>query len=416
MENQTMANARFTKRMGQAAYIMTNNFERDVMKQIISILLGVLFVFLISGVATAQESPAGVINGEVINGTEGSGIEAGEQASMLIYKDGVLVETETTETDDEGKFQFIGVSTEPGYEYMMHINYAGVNYYAGEWAVFGEGETSKSASVNVCEPTTNDETIKVVHAHVIIFLSEDGLEISESFLFSNYGDRTYVGHEGHSTQEGTGILIFTFPVEAEVSMDFFDDFILLDNSTFADPLPFPPGERQLDYSYRLSVSNPRNFAIPLQINYPMDTLRVMVQDSDVEIAGDQLVEIEKISTQTGEQFIQLIAENLSEGTVLNISISPSPGKFDWVSLILWVIAGLLILAIIVLLIKRGKRRAVVRITGDVNVGAQESEQRLLHAIAQLDDEFEQGAIDEDLYQQARAEKKAQLLELKRRQQ
>ncbi len=394
--------------------MIAGGFERVVMKQIAGILLVVFLVFLVPQIATAQETPAGTISGEIISGTEGSVVGAGEQVSMLIYQDGVLVETRSSETDSEGKFRFADVSTDIIYGYMFHIYYSGVDYYAGEWIAFGDGESDKSVSINVCESITSDEAIRVVHAHTIISFYEDSLEISESFLFSNDGDRTYVGHEGHSTSEGTGILIFTFPVEAQVSADFFESFILLDDVTFADSLPFPPGERQIDYSYVLPVSNPKDCIIPLYINYPTDTLRVMVQGSDVEVASDQLVEIEPISAQTGEQFIQLMAENVADGSVINISISPSPGKFDWVALILWILAGLLVVAVILFLIRMGKGRTTVRVVSDGNEGAQSDEQQLLYEIAQLDDDFEQGAIDEASYRQKRSERKSQLLELKRR--
>jgi len=352
------------------------------MKQIIGNLLIVLFVFLAPQIATAQESPGGVINGEVVNGTEGRGIEAGKQVSMLIYQDGDLVETKTTETDNEGKFQFAAVSTKPGYEYMMHINYAGVNYYAGEWTVFGDGETIESAVVNVCEPTTSDEFIKITHAHRIIVFEEGRLDISDSFSFSNYGDRTYIGNEDQSTQDNNAILIFSLPDQAEAGMEFFENYISLGNNTFADPLPFPPGDRQLDYSYKMPAPDPRDCTIPFHIHYPIDTLRVMVQSNDVEVTSSRMTAAAPVDTQSGEQYIQLISENLSGGETLHITISPSEAKINWASLSLWMIAGLFVVAIVVFLLKLGKKRSLVRTTS----------------------------------QHKRAEKKAQLLELKRHQQ
>ncbi|MFO8102055.1 MAG: hypothetical protein R6U37_07820 [Dehalococcoidia bacterium] len=386
------------------------------MKQIAALVLIVLFALIAPGTAAAQGASTGVISGEVVNGTEGSGVSAGQQVWMLIYEDDVLVETETAETDDEGRFEFPDVSTEPEYQYMFHINYGGVDYYAGEWISFADDSGSKSAVIHVCEPTASDETIKVSHAHTIISIDSDSLEVSESFLFSNYGDRTYVGQEKYATSEGAGVLIFNFPARAQVSTDFFDSFILLDEVTFADPLPFPPATRQVDYSYRLPVEDARDCVLDLHINYPTDTFRVMVEDGEVEVSGNQLIETEKIETQEGERFIQLVGENLSQGDLINIDISPAPGKINWTTLILWLIAGLFVIAFVVFLLKLGRRRAKVIASHEADDGSsQTAEQQLLAEIAQLDDDFEQGVIGEANYRQARAQKKAQLLEMKRRQ-
>jgi hypothetical protein len=53
---------------------------------------------------------------------------------------------------------------------------------------------------------------------------------------------------------------------------------------------------------------------------------------------------------------------------------------------------------------------VLGFEGDIEL----QKQRLLQEIAQLDDEFEQGAIDENIFRQRRLEKKSLLLEMIRR--
>ena len=383
------------------------------MSRFVTIAVVVLILGL-TGLAHAQESTDGVIDGHVVNGTAGGGNVSGLDVTLITFIDGTMGEPKTTVTDDQGRFQFTGLATDPGYGYLLSAHYTGVDYY--NLVVFGEDETSVSVEVPVWETTASDEAIRVVAAHVIVVVEEESLSVTEILQFSNNGDRTYVGSEETGADGRKATLVFTLPQGAtdfEAAPELMQDLVFLGNSTFADTLPFPPGDRELVYSYRLAMPSSNDASILLAINYPTDGFSVMVQGKDVEVNSDQLTLAEPIGTDTGEWFIHLKAENIPRGVTLNIHLSRLSGGVDSASLVLWIIIAVLILGIIVYVFKRKRAvsvpPAVLSVEGDI----EPQRQRLLREIAQLDDEFEQGSINEDIYRQRRSEKKAQLLELMR---
>jgi len=374
----------------------------------------VMLILGLTGLAHAQESTDGVIDGHVVNRTAGGGNVSGLDVTLITFIDETIGGMKTTITDDQGRFQFTDLATDPSYVYLLSAHYIGVDYY--RLVAFGANETSASAEVTVYETTASDEAIRVVAAHAIMVVEEESLSVTEILQFSNDGNRTYVGSEETAADGRKAILVFTLPQGAtdfDAASELMQDLVFLGNSTFTDTLPFPPGDREVVYAYRLAMPSSNDASILLAINYPTDSFNLLVQGEDVEVSSDQLTLAEPIGTDTGEWFIHLKAENIPRGATLNIQLSRSSGGVDAASLALWIIVAVLILGIVVYVFKRKRRvsvpSAVLSVEGDI----EPQRQRLLREIAQLDDEFEQGSINEDIYRQRRSEKKAQLLELMR---
>ena len=310
-------------------------------------ILAVLLVFGLPGAAFAQESAEGAINGQVINGTEGGGSVAGIEVTLITYINDVISETRTTKTDKEGKFQFDNVATE--HEYLVSVRYVEVDYYYP--VVFDPGETTAYVEIGVCDTTTSDQAIRIGLAHTIINIEEDSLQVTEVFWLVNDGDRTYTGTDG--------VLVFTLMEGAtvfEAPQELMPDYQFLDNNRVAYLVPFPPGERQLVYSYRLTKPSSNELAIPLEVHYPTDVLELMIAGEDIEVAVTQLAPAEPVVTDTGERFIHFRGENLPRGTVVNLRLSNVSGSSVPYSVILYVIIGVVIAGIAVYLMKRMRKR------------------------------------------------------------
>lgn len=310
-------------------------------------ILAVLLVFGLPGAAFAQESAEGAINGQVINGTEGGGSVAGIEVTLITYINDVISETRTTKTDKEGKFQFDNVATE--HEYLVSVRYVEVDYYYP--VVFDPSETTAYVEIGVCDTTTSDQAIRIGLAHTIINIEEESLQVTEVFWLVNDGDRTYTGTDG--------VLVFTLMEGAtvfEAPQELMPDYQFLDNNRVAYLVPFPPGERQLVYSYRLTKPSSNELAIPLEIHYPTDVLELMIAGEDIEVAVTQLAPAEPVVTDTGERFIHFRGENLPRGTVVNLRLSNVSGSSVPYSVILYVIIGVVIAGIAVYLMKRMRKR------------------------------------------------------------
>ena len=311
-------------------------------------LIAILLILLISGLpvmALAQESADGVINGQVINGTEGGSSVDEIEVTLITYVDGMMAETRTAKTDEEGKFQFDDVATE--HIYLVSVKYMEVNYYYS--VAFESGETTAYVEVGVCDATTSDESISIGLAHNIINVEEESIKITEVFWLVNDGDRTYVGTEG--------VLVFTLPAGAynfEAPQELMPDYQFLGGNRVTYLVPFPPGERQLVYSYRLAKPDSSELTIPLEIDYSMDSYALMVGGEGIEVTVTQLAPAEPVSTDTGEYFIHFRGENLPRGTVINIRLSNLSGGGGLHFVILWVIVAVVIVGIAVYLLKKGR--------------------------------------------------------------
>ena len=312
------------------------------MRRLTAILL-VLLIFGLPVTVLAQESKDGVIAGQIINGTEDGGSVSEIEVTLITYIDDMMAGTTTATTDEEGKFQFDNVAVE--HEYLVSAKYMEVDYYYP--VVFELGETTAYVEVWVCDTTTSDETIRVGLAHTIIDVEAASLLVTQVFWLVNEGDRTYAGTDS--------VLIFTLPEGAysfEAPQELMPDYQFLDGNRVTYLVPFPPGERQLVYSYRLAKPDSSDLSIPLKINYPTDSFELMVGGKNVEVTSTQLAPAEPVFTETGERFIHFQGENLLRGTVINLHLTDLSRRGGLPSVILWAIIAVVIAGITVYLMKR----------------------------------------------------------------
>jgi len=313
---------------------------------IISIILSL--IGLPGASALAQESGAeGEITGQVVNGTEGGGSVEGTAVTLLTYVDNTLAATETISADAEGRFRFDQVATE--HSYLVSARYMDVNYYYP--ADFAPGETAVNVKVGVCDTTTGAGAIRTGVAHTVFSIGEETVEVTEMYQLYNDGDMTYVGTDG--------VLVFNLPEGAydfNAPQETVEDYRFIDDDTLTYMVPFPPGNRQLVYSYRLARPDTAEFTIPLRFKYPVDGLDVMVAGEGIEVAAPALAPAEPVVTDAGQRYLHFQGSDLPGGTVIELRVTNPPAGN---SLPLYVIGAVVLLAAggLVFYLMRRKRRA-----------------------------------------------------------
>jgi hypothetical protein len=315
------------------------------MKYLFTIIAVLLLVGLPAS-AYAQEPAEGIIDGQVVNGTEGGGSVAGVEVTLITYVDDTMSETSTTVADEEGKFQFESIAME--HTYLVSARYMGVGYYY--LVAFESGEMTAYVEVGVCDVTESDQAIRAGMVHTMIYVAEDSLEITEVYWLVNDGDTTYVGTDG--------ALVFTLPEGAfgfEAPEELLMDFQLLEDNRIAYLVPFPPGERQIVYAYQLAKPDAAKFSLPLKVDYPTDSLELMVAGEDIEVAVSQLSPAEPVVASTGERYIHFQGKNLPRNTIINLNLSDLSRGGGFPTLILLVIIAVVIIGIVIFLISRRKR-------------------------------------------------------------
>jgi hypothetical protein len=317
------------------------------MRRLIINLFAILL--LLTGVpisAYAQESVKGTISGQVINGTEGGGSVAGVEVMLITYINDTLADTTTVSTDDEGNFQFDGINLE--HEYIVTTRYMCVDYYYP--VEFEPGAATAYVPVGVCDATDSDQEIRVGLAHKIVNIEEESLLINEVYWLINDGDKTYV--------RADGVLDFTLPEGAfafEAPEQLLIDFQLLEGNMVTYLVPFPPGERQLVYSYRLTKPDTAEYSIPLKVDYPTDSLEIMVAGENIEVAVSQLAPADPVVASTGERYIHFQGKSLPRNTVINLYLSDLSGGGGFPLYILWIIIGVVVVGLAVYLMRRRQR-------------------------------------------------------------
>jgi len=313
-------------------------------------MLTVLFIIGLPAAAFAQETAEGTVYGQVINGTEGGGSVAGVEITLITYIDNILAGTRTTETDGEGAFRFDGVN--PEHAYLVSAKYMDVDYYYP--VAFDAGEVTAYVEAGVCDATGSDAKIMVGLTRKIVHVEEESLLVTEVYWLVNDGDMTYAGADG--------VLFFQLPQEAycfEAPEEMMIDFQLLDDNRVTYLVPFPPGERQLVYSYRLARLDSDELDISLVADYPTDYFELLVAGEGVEVAVSQLAPAEPVVTDDGERFIYFQGQDLSRSAMIGIHLSGLSGGGGFPLFVLWVIIAVVVAgaAVYIIYMIRKKKRS-----------------------------------------------------------
>ena len=293
----------------------------------------VLAALLLPVPALAQEPADGIIEGQVVNDTTGS-VVGGVEVTLITYIDDQLADSVTAITGNDGSFVFDNINQE--HTYLISAKYQEVNYYYQ--VVFEPGETTAYVSAWVCEVTTIDDAIRIGKALTVIKLEEESFVITEVLWLFNDGDRTLNGDDS--------VLLFTLPDGAKdfaAPQELIIDFVLLDNNLLTYLVPFPPGERQLIYSYNLAKPNANEVSIPFTVDYPADSFEILISGEDIEVAVSRLAPADPVFAEDGERFIHFEGANITRSSIIEVNVAglgtgPSVPLFVWI-IIAAVVAG-----------------------------------------------------------------------------
>jgi hypothetical protein len=370
------------------------------------VLLVMIFTLSASASALAAEPGSGIIEGQIVNGTEGSSGVADQELTLKTYLNDAEVSAATTKTDAEGRFVFDGLSTEPGHSYQIELTFQEAEY-PGEWLSFEEGETTKSTEFIVYDSTTSDTAIKLGIVHTIIYVGQGSLRIEEWHQFSNESLYTYIGS---AVAEGARqTLQFSLPNEAtgvELSYGLMECCVVGSGEGFADSMPVFPGEKWVVYSYAVDYSSGA-YTLSQKMNYPTVSYEFLVQGTDVSVSSDQLTAGEPAELD-GILFNHFSGQALAADEVVVARLSGLPQAENQLA-IWWVVLALIVLGGGFGLVYRRRRDKLQPVAPEDSLD--QKRQRLLIELAKLDDDFADGKIPEETYHRLRAESKTQLVAL-----
>jgi len=367
-----------------------------------------LLAAIVPGVAFGAAPQVGTIQGQVTNGTSGGGSVAGVQVTLFATNGDNSTTHLTATADANGHYEFKDVSSASTSTYVIGLSYQEAEYYS-DAQTFGDNETTKNVDITVYDSTTDDSAITVVSAHTVIFLENGGLAIQELYVFANMSDHTYVGTLDNATG-ARGTLRFALPAgfaDLQFGGDLAATGVMASDTGFVDTAPVQPGAKQAFYSYAVPLKS-GTYTYSRKIDYTTLKYSMLVQGDRVSVKSDNL-EAAGTTNMGTAVFTNLTGGDLAAGSTLSATLS-GLAVAKKASPMLWIGLGVVVVGLGLVCLYFVRRKSPVAASAPASA---DEEERLLAAIADLDDDFENAKIAEGPYRAARAKLKAELVELEK---
>lgn len=377
--------------------------------------LMILLGSLTCGVAYASSTET--IQGVVVNGTAGATVPKGLTITLDVVnaKHQVLAE-QSVSTDTAGRFSFTSVPVDPQATYVVSTDYAGVPYTTMLPKPSPNARQAPTARLEIFESTNSAAHLRVDSVDWLLGTINPRTEqalILETLTVTNGDDRTFVGdHRGDPGSATPGILPRTLRLrlpdgasDFHVELGLDPSFLLPVAGGYVDTEPVLPGQHQIAFTFRIGYSE-GVAELRTQLTYPTAKVHFLAPNG-LGFRSDHLAN-QGVTKLQGHNYRVLGADNLSPDTVVTVDVVGLPEiPADRLNPTMIRIGGLIVIALgilgaVYLSLRRPKTHS-----------GQSLDQRhaLLLAMAELDEQYAAGKLDESSYQRERAEKKRRLVDL-----
>jgi mono/diheme cytochrome c family protein len=361
--------------------------------------------------ATQAAVANGVIRGKVTNGTPGGSLPDGLQVTLSGFDGDAEAYSQTADLASDGTFAFADVPAVAGRIYGATVSYGDVLYFSEGAHLTGDGKPL-DLPITVFETATDPSGLRVERLHVLFdFSIPEAVQVLELWVLSNESSLTIVAAPQRGAVE------VTLP-EGATELAFEDgsvgDRYILTETGFGDTQPIVPGTAtsQFIFSYRMPYNGRLSFRQPT--NYAINAAVVLLPSEGVTAKGTGLQDL-GVQQMGGQAVRDYSAGAIAAGAALEFEISGRPrsaatgtAPSRWTNVIigLGVLGGLLILAGLWWFrpSAMANRRRAPRPVGE------DETDRLLGAIAELDDAFTAGKLDGASYRARREDLKRALRE------
>ena len=162
------------------------------------------------------------------------------------------------------------------------------------------------------------------HGHLLLAFTEDGLKVTEVYIFANSGDRTYVGREEIDGRRA----VVSIQLPRDVRNVSFEDgslgrrFISARDG-FADTEPQWPGRTSVIFSYEIDCPS-RQCTLTRVMPGPTRNLNVLLPSVGVRLETDRLSFAGELDAQ-GQGYLNYTGNNLASGEEVVLRLAPMSG-------------------------------------------------------------------------------------------
>lgn len=357
------------------------------------------------------ETGFATIQGEVLNQTSGEPAMEASDVTLHGFDEDTEVITLEGDLNETGEYVFSDLEIAPGRIFVVTAEYKGV-LYGSSAAHLADGE-SITLPVDVYDTTAEASEIRVDRLHVIFNVPIAGtLEVTELWIISNTGSETF------SNTDGEGIFQIHLPDSATnllFESGTLGDRFIRNEFGVVDQFAVRPGVGS--HEIVLSFEMPYDGRLEYQqtMEYPVDAVVVLLPEEGPDLTGEGLQDL-GVQDLGGLSFRSFNAASLSPGDHLQLSVRGTPhGLPGSTSKTIELVAGLATLGSVLAVLAFWWYRRVGLGTASAPAIPRSSPQKekelLIDDIAELDDEFERGEIEEHEYRRERSQLKAEILDL-----
>lgn len=339
----------------------------------------------------------------------------------------------TTTADAAGSFSFDLSQVPQDWVYLVSVDYANLNF-SSDVGQLSRTETAIELPVSVYDQTTDPAAVAVAQVHVVLeFLSEELVQVTELYVFENQETAVFVGESGNPDLGTVKISVPDTAQDVNFQRAFsgMDSFIPADDvidtaDGYMDTVPLRPGRSSSSLIVNYTMPYDKGMEFSHLMPYAVTNATVILPDVGVELTSDGW----DAQTQQamGGTFLSYARQNLAAGTTLAVSLQGVPQEItstitgstaagsrnQTTELIIGVavLAGVLGGAFVMV---RSRQAAAddeemdeYEMDEAVVPGNGRAADELIQRIADLDDAFANGDLDEANYQAQRAALKAEL--------
>lgn len=337
-----------------------------------------------------------VVSGTITNRTSGGTLpEKLAVTAVQVNDEGSEVNRKQTESGPDGKFVVEGFDSSAGARLIVGTDYLGVTY--STLVEIPEHESNLVADLVIFETSEDDSAIAVQSDLITVVRGdEDNLEVIQLITISNSADRTFIG-----TASETGRQVVRLPVAPGAGeLQPLDGFGVEGLSETAGGVatgePLPPGQSQISYGYRVRVAR-SGWPMSRDVFYPTERVDLLVE-KDLPVSPSEF-RFEEQVTLEGKTYRRYRVGPLGAGAQIEATIgSTGSGSNLW-----WGLSGgfgALLLALLGGAFFARRRRAILSSPAE--------RERLVQKVAELDEDFAAGLVDEPEYRKQREAMKAKL--------
>lgn len=368
--------------------------------------------------APAAPSSIGSIHGQATNGTTGQPLEGDFEVNLVGFDaDAQAVDT-TTALGPDGNFTFDGLDIVEGRIFGVTLEYKGVVYFS-DAAHLSQASPDATLPLVVYETTSDVSQVTVDRLHLIFdFPGGDIVRVLELWVLSNNGNATITG------ESGEGAIEIPLPPGATnlgLPGDALGQDVRFTETSAVVMAPLMPGSGTGQIVFNFDLPYKRSLEFTQAMAYPVSAVVALLPDGGPKLsgAGWQDLGVQNIG---GAPYQNMSLGALTSGQTLALALSGQGGSSAGSGLSTSDVAiglgvlGLTLVAVGLWWVRPWQRPAAQTVSDEGPTPAGSAQvPAILQQIADLDEAYEAGELDERAYHRRREALKARALAQRRSQ-